>query len=63
MKKGDIGLPIAFVGLLALGILILIVLSWFGYNLVGNIKDLIMGALTGIADFFASLFSLGNPGV
>jgi hypothetical protein len=58
-RKGLVDLPIVFVGLLILTIIALIVLTLFGFNLIDKIQNLVLGALSSVADFFASLFSLG----
>jgi len=59
-RKGMVDIPIVFTGLLMLTIVILIVLTLFGFNLIEKIQQLVMGALSGVAEFFASLFSLGS---
>lgn len=58
-RKGLVDIPIVFAGLLILTIVVLIVLTLFGFNLIDRIQNLVMGAMTGVAEFFASLFSFG----
>ena len=59
-KKGMVDIPIVFTGLLILTIVILIVLTLFGFRLIESIQELVMGALSGVAKFFAELFSFGG---
>ncbi|MBM3303886.1 MAG: hypothetical protein FJY76_02225 [Candidatus Aenigmarchaeota archaeon] len=56
MKKGITDVMIVFAFILILTIIILLVLSFFGYNLLDKIAEMVTGALRGIAGFFTNLF-------
>ena len=57
--RGLVDIPIVFVGLLILAVIVLIVLTLFGFNLIDRVQELVMGSLEGLADFFSNLLNIG----
>ncbi|RLI97711.1 MAG: hypothetical protein DRO99_02590 [Candidatus Aenigmatarchaeota archaeon] len=60
MRKGIIDLPIIFVGLLILTVIILLVLSLFGYNIADKVQDIVTNTMRSIAEFFTGILTLGG---